>query len=270
MTMMSFIVMKTLPPFPILSLREIEKFGGIISLSFTPESSFDSTAMKMSGSSEPSMCSSAAFFPLTPLQFATTTVISSHWVLRNRRSCRGRLSTGVGARTVAATWSVMGVDVADGAVWSGSTGDGRSDGVFRGDGGMPVTSKLVSVMVRESWVLDDILEWLNSPELMFQNCGIPHSSHAQVRDSDSTWVWYNDSGMPRHCAWYHPRHSLHWRQFWVHFAAFLQILQGNFGNLGPGFSFTSPAWMIRSSVRHDVILPCRKVIGYGNEFRRGR
>ena len=66
----------------------------------------------MSGSSEPSMCSSAAFFPLTPLQFATTSVISSYRVLRNRRSCCGRLSTGVGAGTVAATWSVMGVDVA--------------------------------------------------------------------------------------------------------------------------------------------------------------
>ena len=89
----------------------------------------------------------------------------------------------------------MGVDVAAGAVWSVSTGDGRSDGVFRGDGGEAVTSKLVSVMVRESRVLDDILEWLNNPELMLQNYGIPHSSHAQVRDSDSTWVWYNDYNM---------------------------------------------------------------------------
>ncbi len=75
----------------------------------------------------------------------------------------------------------------------------------------------------------DVAEW-KIDESIFQNWGMPQPI-LQVHDSDgfSSWILYRELGISRQSAWYQQLHVVHWRHFWVHFAALLQYLHGNLG-----------------------------------------
>ena len=145
-TMLPFTVMSTPPPFPSYLFWRVRSL-----LSFIIES--NSTMMTISGSSHPSIWSSVALFPLTLLLF-----VPSHWVLRNYGSCFRWLSTRMGLvqSQLPGRWYV--------SVWQ----------------------MVPHCLVRVSWVLDAILEWLNSTELMFHNWGTSQSSTTYVRDYGPT------------------------------------------------------------------------------------